>query len=173
MQIDRDKLLRRFVDALYVNNKLEFNSGCFRVNGDTVDIFPAIESFDGVAYRIEFWGDEIDRLSSFDPKTGQEIDEQDELNIYPTNLFVTTQERINMAIGQIDVDLGTQVNFLKEIGKHYEAKRLYERVTFDLEMIRELGHCSGIENYSRYFDGRMAGERPYCLLDYFPKDFMW
>ena len=172
MQIDRDKLLRRFVDALYVNNKLEFNSGCFRVNGDTVDIFPAIESFDGVAYRIEFWGDEIDRLSSFDPKTGQEIDEQDELNIYPTNLFVTTQERINMAIGQIDVDLGTQVNFLKEIGKHYEAKRLYERVTFDLEMIRELGHCSGIENYSRYFDGRMAGERPYCLLDYFPKDFM-
>ena len=172
MLIDRDKLLRRFVDALYVNNKLEFNSGCFRVNGDTVDIFPAIESFDGVAYRIEFWGDEIDRLSSFDPKTGQEIDEQDELNIYPTNLFVTTQERINMAIGQIDVDLGTQVNFLKEIGKHYEAKRLYERVTFDLEMIRELGHCSGIENYSRYFDGRMAGERPYCLLDYFPKDFM-
>lgn len=172
MQIDRDKLLRRFVDALYVNNKLEFNSGCFRVNGDTVDIFPAIESFDGVAYRIEFWGDEIDRLSSFDPKTGQEIDEQDELNIYPTNLFVTTQERINAAIGQIDVDLGTQVNFLKEIGKHYEAKRLYERVTFDLEMIRELGHCSGIENYSRYFDGRMAGERPYCLLDYFPKDFM-
>lgn len=172
MQIDRDKLLRRFVDALYVNNKLEFNSGCFRVNGDTVDIFPAIESFDGVAYRIEFWGDEIDRLSSFDPKTGQEIDEQDELNIYPTNLFVTTQERINVAIGQIDVDLGTQVNFLKEIGKHYEAKRLYERVTFDLEMIRELGHCSGIENYSRYFDGRMAGERPYCLLDYFPKDFM-
>ena len=172
MQIDRDKLLRRFVDALYVNNKLEFNSGCFRVNGDTVDIFPAIESFDGVAYRIEFWGDEIDRLSSFNPKTGQEIDEQDELNIYPTNLFVTTQERINAAIGQIDVDLGTQVNFLKEIGKHYEAKRLYERVTFDLEMIRELGHCSGIENYSRYFDGRMAGERPYCLLDYFPKDFM-
>lgn len=172
MQIDRDKLLRRFVDALYVNNKLEFNSGCFRVNGDTVDIFPAIESFDGVAYRIEFWGDEIDRLSSFDPKTGQEIDEQDELNIYPTNLFVTTQERINAAIGQINVDLGTQVNFLKEIGKHYEAKRLYERVTFDLEMIRELGHCSGIENYSRYFDGRMAGERPYCLLDYFPKDFM-
>lgn len=172
MQIDRDKLLRRFVDALYVNNKLEFNSGCFRVNGDTVDIFPAIESFDGVAYRIEFWGDEIDRLSSFNPKTGQEIDEQSELNIYPTNLFVTTQERINAAIGQIDVDLGTQVNFLKEIGKHYEAKRLYERVTFDLEMIRELGHCSGIENYSRYFDGRISGERPYCLLDYFPKDFM-
>jgi len=172
MRIDRDKLLRRFVDALYVNNKIEFNRGCFRVNGDTVDIFPAIETFDGVAYRIEFWDDEVDRISSFDPQTGQEIDEQDELNIYPTNLFVTTQERINTAIGQIDVDLGTQVNFLREIGKPYEAKRLYERVTFDLEMIRELGHCSGIENYSRYFDGRQAGERPFCLLDYFPKDFL-
>lgn len=172
MRIDRDKLLRRFVDALYVNNKIEFNRGCFRVNGDTVDIFPAIETFDGAAYRIEFWDDEVDRIFSFDPQTGQEIDEQDELNIYPTNLFVTTQERINTAIGQIDVDLGTQVNFLREIGKPYEAKRLYERVTFDLEMIRELGHCSGIENYSRYFDGRQAGERPFCLLDYFPKDFL-
>ena len=172
MRIDGDKLLRRFVDALYVNNKIEFNRGCFRVNGDTVDIFPAIETFDGAAYRIEFWDDEVDRISSFDPQTGQEIDEQDELNIYPTNLFVTTQERINTAIGQIDVDLGTQVNFLREIGKPYEAKRLYERVTFDLEMIRELGHCSGIENYSRYFDGRQAGERPFCLLDYFPKDFL-
>ena len=172
MRIDRDKLLRRFVDALYVNNKIEFNRGCFRVNGDTVDIFPAIETFDGAAYRIEFWDDEVDRISSFDPQTGQEIDEQDELNIYPTNLFVTTQERINTAIGQIDVDLGTQVNFLREIGKPYEAKRLYERVTFDLEMIRELGHCSGIEIYSRYFDGRQAGERPFCLLDYFPKDFL-
>lgn len=172
MRIDRNKLLRRFVDALYVNNKIEFNRGCFRVNGDTVDIFPAIETFDGAAYRIEFWDDEVDRISSFDPQTGQEIDEQDELNIYPTNLFVTTQERINTAIGQIDVDLGTQVNFLREIGKPYEAKRLYERVTFDLEMIRELGHCSGIENYSRYFDGRQAGERPFCLLDYFPKDFL-
>lgn len=172
MKIDRDKLLRRFVDALYVNNKLEFKSGCFRVNGDTVDIFPAIETFDGVAYRIEFWDDEVDRLSSFNPLTGQEIDEQSELNVYPTNLFVTTQERINGAIGEIDVDLGTQVDFLREVGKPYEAKRLYERVTYDLEMIRELGHCSGIENYSRYFDGRVAGERPYCLLDYFPSDFM-
>lgn len=172
MHIDRDKLLHRFVDALYVNNKLDFQSGCFRVNGDTVDIFPAIETFDGVAYRIEFWDDEIDRISSFDPQTGREIDEQDELNIYPTNLFVTTQERINAAISQIDVDLGKQVEYFKEIGKQYEAKRLYERVTYDLEMIRELGHCSGIENYSRYFDGRGAGERPFCLLDYFPKDFL-
>ena len=172
MRIDRDQLLRRFVDALYINNKLDFGRGCFRANGDTVDIFPAIETFEGVAYRIEFWDDEIDRISSFDPQTGEEIDEQEELNIYPTNLFVTTQERINQAIGQIDVDLGTQVNFLKEIGKPFEAKRLYERVSYDLEMIRELGHCSGIENYSRYFDGRAAGERPFCLLDYFSKDFL-
>ncbi|MDH6304247.1 excinuclease ABC subunit B [Parabacteroides sp. PH5-13] len=172
MKINRDVLLRRFVDALYVNDKVEFKSGSFRVNGDTVDIFPAIESYDGVAYRIEFWGDEIERLSSFEPLSGREIDEQDELNIYPTNLFVTTQDRINMAIGQIDVDLGKQVAFFNEVGKPYEAKRLYERVTFDLEMIRELGHCSGIENYSRYFDGRDAGVRPYCLLDYFPKDFL-
>ena len=172
MRIDRDELLRRFVDALYINNKLDFGRGCFRANGDTVDIFPAIETFEGVAYHIEFWDDEIDRISSFDPQTGEEIDEQEELNIYPTNLFVTTQERINQAIGQIDVDLGTQVNFLKEIGKPFEAKRLYERVSYDLEMIRELGHCSGIENYSRYFDGRAAGERPFCLLDYFPKDFL-
>ncbi|MCC8095327.1 MAG: excinuclease ABC subunit UvrB [Tannerellaceae bacterium] len=172
MQINRDVLLRRFVDALYVNNKVDFTRGSFRVTGDTVDLYPAIETFDGAAYRIEFWGDEIERISSFDPATGREIDEQDELNIYPTNLFVTTQDRINKAISQIDVDLGTQVNFFQEIGKPYEAKRLYERVIFDLEMIRELGHCSGIENYSRYFDGRMAGERPYCLLDYFPKDFL-
>ncbi|MDD4515043.1 excinuclease ABC subunit UvrB [Massilibacteroides sp.] len=172
MQIDRDKMIRRLVDALYVNDKVEFRRGTFRVNGDSVDIFPAIETFDGMAYRVEFWGDEIERISSFEPDTGREIDEQTELNIYPTNLFVTTQNQINKAIGQIDVDLGTQVEYLKSIGKHFEAKRLYERVTFDLEMIRELGHCSGIENYSRYFDGREAGERPYCLLDYFPKDFM-
>ncbi len=172
MTMDRDYFLRKLVDSLYVNNKMEFVSGSFRVNGDTVDVFPAIESFDGVAYRIEFWGDEIERISSFEPLTGREIDEQGELNIYPTNLFVTTQDRINRAIGEIDVDLGRQVEFLNEIGKPYEAKRLYERVTFDLEMIRELGHCSGIENYSRYFDGRIAGERPYCLLDYFPDDFL-
>ncbi|MDR3140717.1 MAG: excinuclease ABC subunit UvrB [Tannerellaceae bacterium] len=172
MKISRDKLLRRFVDALYVNNKAEFASGSFRVNGDTVDVFPAIETFDGVAYRIEFWGDEIERLSSFEPLSGREIDEQSELNIYPTNLFVTTQERINAAIGQIDVDLGRQIAFFEEAGKPFEAKRLRERVTFDLEMIRELGYCSGIENYSRYFDGREAGQRPYCLIDYFPEDFL-
>jgi len=172
MKIQRDKMLRRFVDALYVNNKVDFNSGCFRVNGDTVDIFPAIEGYDGVAYRIEMWGDEIERISSFNPLTGYEYDEQDKLNIYPTNLFVTTPDRIKGALGQISVDLGTQVDFLESVGKPLEAKRLRERVTFDLEMIQELGHCAGIENYSRYFDGRREGERPYCLLDYFPEDFL-
>ncbi|MCK9343934.1 MAG: excinuclease ABC subunit UvrB [Massilibacteroides sp.] len=172
MKIRRDDMIRGLVNALYVNNKVEFNPGCFRVNGDTVDIYPAIEGFDGVAYRIEFWDDIIDRILSFDPHTGEELTDQDELNIYPTNLFVTTQDRINAAVGQIDVDLGSQVEAFKKNGQMYEAKRLYERVTFDLEMIRELGHCSGIENYSRYFDGRQEGDRPFCLLDYFPKDFM-
>lgn len=172
MQIERDRLLHRFVDANYMNNKVEFMPGSFRVNGETVDIFPSIEGYDGLAYRIEFWGDEIERLASFDPQTGKEINELDVLNIYPTTLFVTTQERINQAVGQIDVDLGNQVKFFQEIGKPYEAKRLQERVTFDLEMIRELGHCSGIENYSRYFDGRAPGERPFCLLDYFPNDYL-
>jgi len=172
MNINRDKVIRKLVEAHYINNKTEFKRGSFRVNGDTIDVLPAIETYDGTAYKIEFWGDEIERISSFVPDTGHELSTLDELNIYPTNLFVTTQEQINKAIGKIDVDLGTQVEFLKEIGKHYEAKRLYERVTFDLEMIREIGYCSGIENYSRYFDNREAGERPYCLLDYFPEDFL-
>ena len=172
MIMPRDIMLRRFVDALYVNNKIDFHSGCFRVNGDTVDIFPAIEGYDGVAYRIEFWGDEIERIASFNPLSGREYDEQDQLNIFPTNLFVTTQDRINHALSEIAVDLGTQVDFLENTGKPYEAKRLRERVTYDLEMIQELGYCTGIENYSRYFDGRKEGERPYCLLDYFPEDFL-
>ena len=172
MTIPRDMLLRKFVDALYVNNKIDFHGGCFRANGDTVDIFPAIEGYDGVAYRIEFQDDEIDRISSFNPLTGYEYDEQDSLNIYPTNLFVTTPDRIKNALGQISVDLGDQVSFLESIDKPYEAKRLRERVSFDLEMIQELGHCAGIENYSRYFDGRKEGERPYCLIDYFPDDFL-
>ena len=172
MEIPRDRMLRRFVDALYVNNKVDFHSGCFRVNGDTVDIFPAIEGYDGLAYRIEFWGDVIERISSFNPLTGNEYDEQDQLNIYPTNLFVTTQDRIKSALSQIAIDLGTQTDYLERTGKPFEAKRLRERVTFDMEMIQELGHCAGIENYSRYFDGRNAGERPYCLLDYFPDDFL-
>ena len=172
MSIPRDIMLRRFVDALYVNNKIDFRSGCFRVNGDTVDIFPAIEGYNGVAYRIEFWGDEIERIASFNPLSGREYDEQDQLNIYPTNLFVTTPERINHALGQIAVDLGARVDYLETIGKPFEAKRLRERVTYDLEMIQELGYCSGIENYSRYFDGRKEGDRPYCLIDYFPNDFL-
>ncbi len=172
MTIPRDKLLRRFVDALYVNNKVEFKSGCFRVNGDTVDIFPSIEGYDGVAYRIEFWGDEIERITSFHPLTGREYEEQEQLNIYPTNLFVTTQDRIKQALSEIAVDLGKQVDFLEKNDKPFEAKRLRERVTFDIEMIQELGYCSGIENYSRYFDGRKEGERPYCLLDYFPENFL-
>jgi excinuclease ABC subunit B len=172
MKIGRDQMLRMFVDSLYVNNKADFQSGSFRVNGDTVDIFPSIEGYDGMAYRIEFWGDEIERISSFNPRSGQEYDEQRHLNIYPTNLFVTTQERIQTAISQIRIDKELQVLFLKEAGKELEAKRLDERVSFDIEMIQELGHCSGIENYSRYFDGRQAGERPYCLLDYFPDDFL-
>ncbi|MDR1331844.1 MAG: excinuclease ABC subunit UvrB [Tannerella sp.] len=172
MNIQRDRMLRLLVDALYVNSKIDFNSGSFRVNGDTVDIFPSIESYDGMAYHVEFWGDRIERITSFNPRTGEEYDEQHQLNIYPANLFVTTQERINTALGQIHVDLGQQVDHLRALGKNMEAKRLEERVSFDLEMIHELGHCSGIENYSRYFDGRAAGERPYCLLDYFPEDFL-
>mgnify|MGYP000187987903 FL=1 len=172
MRIDRDKLLRRFVDALYVNNKLEFKSGCFRVNGDTVDIFPAIETFDGMAYRIEFWDDEIDRITSFSPQTGKTIDEMENLNIYPANLFVTDKATLTKAIHDIEHDLVVQVDFLNSIGKHFEAKRLDERVKYDVEMIRELGYCSGIENYSRYLDGRAAGVRPFCLLDYFPQDFL-
>ncbi|MDR2138043.1 MAG: excinuclease ABC subunit UvrB [Tannerella sp.] len=172
MEMARDRMLRLFVDALYVNNKVDFRSGSFRVSGDTVDIFPSIESYDGIAYRIEFWGNEIERITSFNPVSGQEYDEQAELNIYPTNLFVTSQERIHTAIRDIRLDLGHQVKYLLSQGKKLEAKRLEERVTFDLEMIQELGHCSGIENYSRYFDGRQAGERPFCLLDYFPEDFL-
>ncbi|MDR0796171.1 MAG: excinuclease ABC subunit UvrB [Tannerella sp.] len=172
MKINRDQMLRLFVDSLYVNNKADFQSGSFRVNGDTVDIFPSIEGYDGLAYRIEFWGDEIDRIASFNPLSGVEYDEQQHLNIYPTNLFVTTQDRVHTAVQQIQSDLDVHVAFLKSIDKAYEAKRLEERVLFDVEMIKELGHCSGIENYSRYFDGRQAGERPYCLLDYFPKDFL-
>ncbi|MDR0287921.1 MAG: excinuclease ABC subunit UvrB [Clostridiales bacterium] len=172
MKIARDKMLRLFVDSLYVNNKVDFQSGSFRVNGDTVDIFPSIEGYDGLAYRIEFWGNEIERIASFNPQTGVEYDEQHNLNIYPTNLFVTTQDILQEAVSQIQLDLELHVAFLKGIGKEFEAKRLEERVLFDIEMIKELGHCSGIENYSRYFDERKAGERPYCLLDYFPKDFL-
>lgn len=170
--ITRNVLLRRLVDALYSNNEIEFKRGSFRAKGETVDIFPAIETYDGVAYRIEFWDDVIDRISSFNPVTGQSIDTQDELDIYPANLFVTDKATISRALMEIGKDLQDQLAFLKEIGKFLEAKRLEERVKYDMEMIRELGYCPGIENYSRYFDGRQAGVRPFCLLDYFPEDFL-
>ncbi len=172
MKISRNQLLRKLVDALYANNELEFKRGCFRAKGETVDIFPAIETFDGVAYRIEFWDDEIDRISSFEPQSGKGIDTFEDLDIYPANLFVTDKATIAHAIIEIEKDRQLQVAYLKEIGKHLEAKRLDERVRYDVEMIRELGYCPGIENYSRYFDGRQAGVRPFCLLDYFPSDFL-
>lgn len=172
MKIARNQLLRRLVDALYANNELEFKRGSFRAKGETVDIFPSIETFDGIAYRLEFWGDEIDRISSFSPQTGKIIDTLETLNIYPANLFVTDKATVAKAIHDIEQDLIVQVDFLKSIGKHFEAKRLEERVKYDVEMIRELGYCAGIENYSRYFDGRAAGIRPFCLLDYFPRDFL-
>ncbi len=172
MTISRNLLLRRLVDALYTNNELEFKRGCFRAKGETVDIFPAIETYDGVAYRIEFWDDTIDRISSFNPTTHEMLGTQDELDIYPANLFVTDKDTIAHALIEINKDLEDQLFFLKDNGKFLEAKRLEERVKYDIEMIRELGYCPGIENYSRYFDGRKAGVRPFCLLDYFPDDFL-
>ena len=168
----QDQFKRDLVLNHYVNDRITFESGYFRVKGDTIDVFPAIEGFDGVAYRITFWDDEIERIASFDPQSGREYGPMSSLVIHPANLFVTTQEQVNTAVGQIDVDLGNRVRELEEEGRPYEAKRLYERVTYDLEMIRELGYCSGIENYSRYFDGRQPGERPFCLLDYFPSDYL-
>ena len=168
----QDQFKRDLVLNHYVNDRITFESGYFRVKGDTIDVFPAIEGFDGVAYRITFWDDEIERIASFDPQSGREHGPMSSLVIHPANLFVTTQEQVNTAVGQIDVDLGNRVRELEEEGHPYEAKRLYERVTYDLEMIRELGYCSGIENYSRYFDGRQPGERPFCLLDYFPSDYL-
>ena len=168
----QDQFKRDLVLNHYVNDRITFESGYFRVKGDTIDVFPAIEGFDGVAYRITFWDDEIERIASFDPQSGREYGPMSSLVIHPANLFVTTQEQVNTAVGQIDVDLGNRVRELEDEGHPYEAKRLYERVTYDLEMIRELGYCSGIENYSRYFDGRQPGERPFCLLDYFPSDYL-
>lgn len=163
---------RDLVSNHYVNDKVSFDSGFFRTKGDTVDVFPAIEGYNGVAYRITFWDDEIERIASFDPKTGREYGPMTSVAIHPANLFVTTQEQVNYALDQMALDLGERVTELEGIGKVYEAKRLYERVTYDMEMIRELGYCSGIENYSRYFDGRVPGARPYCLFDYFPEDFL-
>ncbi|MBR2196197.1 MAG: excinuclease ABC subunit UvrB [Salinivirgaceae bacterium] len=167
--VGRNQLLRRLVDALYSRNEVDFSRGTFRVKGDTVDVYLA---YGDSAYRLMFWGDEIDQIEVFDPLNGSVIDRPEQVSIYPANIFVTTQTRIQQAIRMIQDDLVAQVEYFKSIGKHLEAKRLDERVNYDLEMIRELGHCPGIENYSRYFDGRAAGTRPFCLLDYFPKDFI-
>ena len=167
--LDRNVFLRRLVDSLYVRNDLELNRGNFRVKGDTVDIYLA---YSDNLLRVMFWDDEIDAIEEVDPISGVRLGQFDEYKIYPANLFMTTKESQLRAIHQIEDDLTKEVARFEEEGKSYEAKRLYERVTYDMEMIRELGHCSGIENYSRYFDGRDAGTRPYCLLDFFPDDFL-
>ena len=167
--LDRNVFLRRLVDSLYVRNDIELNRGNFRVKGDTVDIYLA---YSDNLLRVMFWDDEIDAIEEIDPISGIRLATFDEYKIYPANLFMTTKESQLRAIHQIEDDLTKEVAKFEEEGKMYEEKRLYERVTYDMEMIRELGHCSGIENYSRYFDGRNAGTRPYCLLDFFPDDFL-
>ena len=167
--LDRNVFLRRLVDSLYVRNDIELSRGNFRVKGDTVDIYLA---YSDNLLRVMFWDDEIDAIEEIDPVSGIRLATFDEYKIYPANLFMTTKESQLRAIHQIEDDLTKEVAKFEEEGKMYEAKRLYERVTYDMEMIRELGHCSGIENYSRYFDGRNAGTRPYCLLDFFPDDFL-
>ncbi|MBE6275896.1 MAG: excinuclease ABC subunit UvrB [Bacteroides sp.] len=167
--LDRNVFLRRLVDSLYVRNDLDLNRGNFRVKGDTVDIYLA---YSDNLLRVMFWDDEIDAIEEVDPISGVRLGQFEEYKIYPANLFMTTKESQLRAIHQIEDDLTKEVARFEENGKPFEAKRLYERVTYDMEMIRELGHCSGIENYSRYFDGREAGTRPYCLLDFFPDDFL-
>ena len=167
--LDRNVFLRRLVDSLYVRNDMDLNRGNFRVKGDTVDIYLA---YSDNLLRVMFWDDEIDGIEEVDPISGIRLGRFEEYKIYPANLFMTTKESQLRAIHQIEDDLTKEVERFREIGKNFEAKRLYERVTYDMEMIRELGHCSGIENYSRYFDGREAGTRPYCLLDFFPDDFL-
>ena len=167
--LDRNVFLRRLVDSLYVRNDLELNRGNFRVKGDTVDIYLA---YSDNLLRVMFWDDEIDAIEEVDPISGVRLGQFEEYRIYPANLFMTTKESQLRAIHQIEDDLTKEIARFEENGQMFEAKRLYERVTYDMEMIRELGHCSGIENYSRYFDGREAGTRPYCLLDFFPDDFL-
>ncbi|MBB1541417.1 MAG: excinuclease ABC subunit UvrB [Flavobacteriaceae bacterium] len=168
-KISRTQLLHKLVNALYSRTLNEFSRGTFRVKGDVVDVFPA---YADSAVRIQFFGDEIEKIQSFDPVSGNIISNFDKINIYPANLFATSKETLNSAIRNIQDDLVKQVDFFKEIDKPLEAKRLQERTELDLEMIKELGYCSGIENYSRYIDGREPGTRPFCLLDYFPKDFL-
>ncbi len=167
--VSRTALLHRLVQSLYSRTEAEFKHGNFRIKGDTVDIFP---SYADDAFRVHFFGDEIEEIEAFDVQTNAIIEKYDRLNIYPANMFVTSPDILNNAIDQIALDLGKQVEYFREIGKPLEAKRLEERTNFDLEMIKELGYCSGIENYSRYLDGREPGTRPFCLLDYFPDDYL-
>lgn len=167
--ISRTQLLHRLVQSLYSRTEAEFLPGTFRIKGDVVEIFP---SYADEPFRIHFFGDEIEEIEAFDAKTAQVIERYSKLNIYPANMFVTSPDVLQNAIWEIQQDLVKQVDYFKETGKHLEAKRLEERTNFDLEMIRELGYCSGIENYSRYLDGRLPGTRPFCLLDYFPDDYL-
>jgi excinuclease ABC subunit B len=167
--ISRTKLLHQLVQSLYSRTEVDFNHGNFRIKGDTVDIFP---SYADDAFRIHFFGDEIEDIEAFNIQTNKVIEKYDRLTIYPANMFVTSPDVLQNAIHDIQEDMVKQVDYFKEIGKHLEAKRLKERTEFDLEMIRELGYCSGIENYSRYLDGREPGTRPFCLLDYFPDDYL-
>ena len=167
--ISRTKLLHRLVQSLYSRTEVEFLPGTFRIKGDTVEIFP---SYADEPFRVHFFGDEIEEIEAFDAKSSQVIERYERLNIYPANMFVTSPDVLQAAIWDIQQDLVKQVDYFKEIGKHLEAKRLEERTNFDLEMIRELGYCSGIENYSRYLDRRLPGTRPFCLLDYFPDDYL-
>lgn len=167
--ISRTKLLHQLVQSLYSRTEADFNPGSFRIKGDTVEVYP---SYADNGFRIHFFGDEIEEVESFDLKTAQVIEKFEKLNLYPANMFVTSPEVLQNAIWEIQQDLVKQVTYFNEIGKNLEAKRLEERTNFDLEMIRELGYCSGIENYSRYLDGRLPGTRPFCLLDYFPKDYL-
>lgn len=168
-RIGRNAFLRRLVDSLYSRTESDLMSGQFRVKGDTVDV---MLSFEEIQLRVMFWGDEIEKIQTIDPKTGLVFENLETFNIYPANIFVASKEATARAVDQITLDLGAQCEFFRREGRELEANRLYERVTYDVEMIKELGHCSGIENYSRYFDGRQPGARPFCLLDYFPKDFL-
>lgn len=168
-RISRNAFLRKLVDSLYCRSEIELTSGQFRVKGDTVDI---MLSFEDIQLRVVFWGDEIEKIQTVDPQSGAALTDLEGFNIYPANIFVSSKEKTANAIDQITLDLGAQCEFFRNEGKILEAERLKERVTYDLEMIKELGHCSGIENYSRYFDGREPGMRPFCLLDYFPKDYL-
>lgn len=167
--ISRTKLLHRLVQSLYARTEADFTPGTFRIKGDTVEVFP---SYGDEPFRIHFFGDEIEMIEAFDAKTSRVIEKYSKLNIYPANMFVTSPDILHQAIWDIQQDLVKQVDYFNSIGKHLEAKRLEERTNFDLEMIRELGYCSGIENYSRYLDRRLPGTRPFCLIDYFPKDFL-